>query len=152
MPDGIAFVRYARDRIAMMKAILEHPGEQADRVLAVYREQELKKAQQDRRGRIMGGAVTAAVGVALGIMMSALSDRESGIWTIGLIPFAVCRDCHLRPFREDEVTWRVAAPVGDDHDVIGLPHARSVFDGLVREGTFSVRCPPRCRRLWRAIR
>jgi hypothetical protein len=73
----------------MMKAILEHPREQADRVLAVYREQELKKAQQDRRGRIMGGAVTAAVGVALGVMMSALSDRESGVWTIGLIPFAV---------------------------------------------------------------
>jgi hypothetical protein len=81
--------RYARDRFAMMKAILEHPGEQADRVLAVWHEQEVKKERQDRRGRIMGGAVTAAVGVALAVMLAALSTGESGIWTIGLIPLAV---------------------------------------------------------------
>jgi len=81
--------RQSRDRFALMKAILEHPGDQADRVLTAWREQELRKAQKDRRDRISGGVVCAAVGVALALMLAILTKGEGGAWSIGLIPLFV---------------------------------------------------------------
>jgi hypothetical protein len=81
--------RQSRDRFSMMKAILEHPGDHADRVLAVWREQELHKEQQERRARLMGGAVTVAVGLALTLMMLFLGNSESQVWAVGLIPIFV---------------------------------------------------------------
>ena len=81
--------RLARDRFSMLKALLEHPGEQSDRVLAAWREQELRKETRDRRDRVMGGAVAFAVGVALAAMLAILSRGEGGAWAIGLIPGAV---------------------------------------------------------------
>ena len=81
--------RQARDRFSMMKALLEHPGEQGERVLAAWREQELRKEEQDRRGRIVGGAVVVAVGVSLSVMMAVLGDRDSGAWVVGLIPLSI---------------------------------------------------------------
>jgi peptidoglycan/LPS O-acetylase OafA/YrhL len=81
--------RQARDRFSMMKALLEHPGEQGERVLAAWREQELRKEEQDRRGRVVGGAVVVAVGASLSVMMAVLSDRDSGAWVVGLIPLSI---------------------------------------------------------------
>jgi peptidoglycan/LPS O-acetylase OafA/YrhL len=81
--------RQSRDRFTMMKAILENPGDHADRMLAVWREQELRKEQQDRRARLMGGAVTVAVGAALALMMVFLGDSQSHVWAVGLIPIFV---------------------------------------------------------------
>jgi len=81
--------RQARDRFSMMKALLEHPGEQGERVLAAWREQELRREEQDRRGRTLGGAVVVAVGVSLSIMMAVLSDRGSGAWVVGFIPLSI---------------------------------------------------------------
>jgi hypothetical protein len=81
--------RLARDRFSMMKALLDHPGEQGERVLAAWREQELRKEEQDRRGRVVGGAVVVAVGVSLSVMMTVLGDRDSGAWVVGLIPLSI---------------------------------------------------------------
>jgi hypothetical protein len=81
--------RQSRDRFALMKAILEHPGDQADRVLTAWREQELRKTEKDRRERISGGVVCAAVGVALALMLAILTKGEDGAWSIGLIPLFV---------------------------------------------------------------
>lgn len=81
--------RHSRDRFAMMKAILDHPGDHANRVLSAWREQELRKESKERRDRVMGGAVCAAVGVALAAMLAILTKGESGTWSIGLIPLFV---------------------------------------------------------------
>jgi hypothetical protein len=81
--------RHSRDRFAMMKAILDHPGDQADRVLSTWREQELRKEAKERRDRVMGGAVCAAVGVALAAMLAILTKGQGGAWSIGLIPLFV---------------------------------------------------------------
>jgi hypothetical protein len=81
--------RRSRDRFTLMKAILEHPGDQADRVLTAWREQELRKTEKDRRDRILGGVLCAAVGVALALMLAILTKGEGGAWSIGLIPLFV---------------------------------------------------------------
>jgi len=81
--------RQSRDRFALMKAILEHPGDQAERVLTAGREQERTRMEKDRHDRISGGVVCAAVGIGLALMLAILTKGESGAWSIGLIPLFV---------------------------------------------------------------
>lgn len=84
--------RQARDRLALLKTLAEHPGENAREVLAFLRLEDEKraerKAREERKGWITGGLIVMAVGVALGLMVIALGDR-GGAWSIALIPFLV---------------------------------------------------------------
>jgi hypothetical protein len=77
--------RETRERFALMKLLLEHPGDEGTRVLAAWREQEARADVRGRRERLIGGVVTLAVGVALGTMLRIMSP-ESGAWSVGLIP------------------------------------------------------------------
>src|SRR6516225_9940827 len=83
--------RQARDRLALLKTLAEHPGEHARQVLDLLREEDearaRKKEREERRGWIAGGLIVIAVGVGLGVMLVILGDR--GDWTVALIPFLI---------------------------------------------------------------
>jgi hypothetical protein len=83
--------RQARDRLALLKTLAEHPGEHTRQVLDFLREEDearaRKKEREDQRGWIVGGLIVIAVGVGLGVMLGILGDR--GDWTVALIPFLI---------------------------------------------------------------
>ena len=83
--------RQARERLALLKALAENPGENALRVLEFLREEDARRAanraHQDRRGWIAGGLIMMAVGAGLGGMLLEIGDR--GDWAVGLIPFMI---------------------------------------------------------------
>jgi len=83
--------RQARERLALLKALAENPGENALRVLEFLREEDARRAanraHQDRRGWIAGGLIMMAVGAGLGGMLFEIGDR--GDWAVGLIPFMI---------------------------------------------------------------
>jgi F0F1-type ATP synthase assembly protein I len=83
--------RQARDRLALLKTLAEHPGEHARQVLDLLREEDearaRKKEREEQRGWIAGGLIVIAVGVGLGVMLGILGDR--GDWTVALIPFLI---------------------------------------------------------------
>jgi hypothetical protein len=81
--------RETKERFALLKLLLEHPGEEGARVLTAWREQEVLSERRSRRQRQVGGGVTFAVGVGLAGMMLALAGAETGVWAIGLIPMLV---------------------------------------------------------------
>jgi hypothetical protein len=81
--------RESRDRFALLKLLLEHPGDEGQRVLVTWREQEAASAVKARRERMMGGLVAAATGVGLSLMLGMLSDWDNGSWAIGLIPLFI---------------------------------------------------------------
>jgi hypothetical protein len=82
--------RKARDRFALLKALAEVPGENAERVLALLREQEeregVRREREERKGYLVGGLILIAVGLALGVMLGMVAGGKSGTWTVGLIP------------------------------------------------------------------
>ena len=83
--------RQARDRLALLKTLAEHPGEHARQVLDFLREEDeapaRKKEREEQKGWIAGGLIVIAVGVGLGVMLVILGDR--GDWTVALIPFLI---------------------------------------------------------------
>lgn len=81
--------RQARDRLALLKTLAEHPGEHARQVLDFLRDEARarKKEREEQRGWIAGGLIVIAVGVGLGVMLVSLGDR--GDWTVALIPFLI---------------------------------------------------------------
>lgn len=81
--------RQARDRLALLKTLAEHPGEHARQVLDLLRDEARarKKEREEQRGWIAGGLIVIAVGVGLGVMLVILGDR--GDWTVALIPFLI---------------------------------------------------------------
>jgi hypothetical protein len=83
--------RQARDRLALLKSLAEHSGENAQQVLALLREEDERrrerKQREERRGFILGGLITMAVGAGLGLMLLVLGSH--GAWSIGLIPFLI---------------------------------------------------------------
>ena len=80
--------RKTRDKLALLKALAENPGENAQRVLDMLREQDEELAErrqrEERKGFLVGGLVMVAAGVGVTLMMATLSPR-SGTWTIGVI-------------------------------------------------------------------
>ena len=84
--------RQARDRLAVMKAVAESPGENARLVLEALREEDErraeKKAREEQRGTITGGLIPMALGVGLGVLLAML-DKRDGIWAVGLMLFLI---------------------------------------------------------------
>jgi hypothetical protein len=83
--------RQARERLALLQALAENPGENAMRVLEFLREEDARRAanraRQDRKSWIVGGLIMMAVGAGLGVMLLEIGDR--GDWAVGLIPFMI---------------------------------------------------------------
>jgi hypothetical protein len=84
--------RKTRDRYALLKALAEQPGENAQRVLETLREQERseleRKDAEQQRGYVIGGLATLASGLGISVMVGAMAP-ERGAWTAGLIPLLV---------------------------------------------------------------
>jgi hypothetical protein len=64
--------RKTRDRLALLRALAENPGENARAILAhLQAEDEARRArkeEEDRRGHLMAAAIMAAVGLGLFVM------------------------------------------------------------------------------------
>jgi len=84
--------RQARDRLALLKTLAEHPGENAAQILELLRAEDEKRAERRERdeksGYIVGGLIVMAVGVGLGVMLAIL-DNRGGAWSVALIPFLI---------------------------------------------------------------
>jgi len=84
--------RKARDRFALLKTLAESPGENAQRVLDMLREQEererARKEREERKGYFLGGPIVLACGIGLSVMVTTLGNRP-GLWTVGLIPMLI---------------------------------------------------------------
>ena len=78
--------REALYRSETIKKISETQG--AGSALEFLREEERLAARRNREGQRLGGLVTAAVGVALMVMLAAL-DRKEPAYLVGLIPLLV---------------------------------------------------------------
>jgi hypothetical protein len=80
--------RKTRDRFALLKALAEQPGDSAQRVLEMLREQEERQAmrmeQAEVRGYLVGGWASVASGIGLMALLA-----KSGFWTVGLLPLLV---------------------------------------------------------------
>ena len=81
----------ARDRYALLRALAEQPGENAKLVLDMLREQDEKKAwrkaEDERRGFLMGSLTCIASGIGLVVMFLSLGTVKA--WPVGLIPLLV---------------------------------------------------------------
>jgi hypothetical protein len=85
--------RRTRDRFALLKALAENPGENAQRVLAYLREEEqgklARKAREERKGYLVGGMVCMACGFSFWVMMPASLGVGLLVFLVGaaLLPF-----------------------------------------------------------------
>jgi hypothetical protein len=84
--------RKAHDRFALLKAIAEQPSENARLVLEHLREEEqrerARREREERRGFLIGGLVTIAVGVGMSVMLVAMKAAP-GVWSLGLFLFLI---------------------------------------------------------------
>ena len=84
--------RQARDRLALLKTLAEHPGENAAQILELLRTEDEKRTarreREEKSGYIVGGLIVMAVGLGLGTMLAILDNRGGG-WSVGLIPFLI---------------------------------------------------------------
>jgi hypothetical protein len=83
--------RRSRDRLALLKTLAEHPGENTRQVIELLREEEERRLENrrraERRSWIVGGLILMAVGAGLGVMLVAMGNR--GEWSAGIIPFLI---------------------------------------------------------------
>jgi hypothetical protein len=85
--SGPAQERQARQRFELLKTLAGQPGENAASVLEMLREEdrrrERKRLEDERRGYVLGGLITGAIGIGLGIMLAL--TRSGGVWALGLM-------------------------------------------------------------------
>jgi len=75
-------------RHELLRKIAEAPGDAAQRVLEMIREQEYEAKMRRYEGMKLGGLIAAAVGLALVPVLAMLEPHEPS-WIIGLIPLLV---------------------------------------------------------------
>jgi hypothetical protein len=80
--------RTALYRTELLKKLSEQPPENARLVIALLREEEVRKEAEKRRGLLLGGSIVTAVGFGLMVMLVALVPREKA-FTVGLIPLFI---------------------------------------------------------------
>jgi hypothetical protein len=80
--------RKTHDRFALLKALAEQPGDSAQQVLHMLREQEERQAlrmeQAELRGYLVGGWCSVAAGIGMMFLLA-----KSGFWSMGLLPLLV---------------------------------------------------------------
>jgi hypothetical protein len=71
----------------LLKTVAAQPGENAARVLDMLREEdqrrEDRRVEQERRGYVVGGLVTGAVGVGISTLL--VLTKSGGAWSAGLL-------------------------------------------------------------------
>lgn len=81
--------RVALYRSELLKKVTEQTGEGARQVLTILREEAAQKELAKRRGLLLGGLITAVVGIGLITMLSGIGDSEVHVWSVGLIPLLI---------------------------------------------------------------
>jgi len=73
-----------------LKKIAESPGAGATAAVEFIRDEERRAALQLREGQRLGGLVTIAVGIALMVLLLAVTDKgDKGVFVVGLIPLLI---------------------------------------------------------------
>jgi len=79
--------RQARDRMALLKSLADHPGENVVRILEMLRREDEEKATkrqlEARRDWINSGVCLVALGLGLMVMLSIIGDK--GVWSVGVM-------------------------------------------------------------------
>lgn len=86
--DGRRKEREAYYKAETMKRLTEAQGSGAATVLEIIREEERIAVRRRRDGTRLGGLVTLATGLGLGIFLRAMVD-EAPVYLIGVIPLLV---------------------------------------------------------------
>jgi len=97
---GIAFVtivvwldvrrkeREDAHRAELLRKIADTQGDAAQKVLDVIQEQEYQAQVRRREGIKLGGLITLAAGIGLGIFLGMI-ERTDPVWAVGLIPVLI---------------------------------------------------------------
>ena len=75
-------------RSEVLKKIAETPGDASQKVLELMRQQDQAAQARRREGMKLGGLITLATGIGLGIFLF-LIEEEEPVWAVGLIPFLI---------------------------------------------------------------
>jgi len=75
-------------RHELLRKIAESPGDAAQKVLDIIREQEYEKKIRQYEGLKIAGLITSAVGIAL-MPFLYLMVRDVPVWIVGIIPLFV---------------------------------------------------------------
>jgi hypothetical protein len=81
--------RIALYRSELLKKLAEQPGDGARRVIDVLREEGTRRDVGRRRGLLLGGMVTMAVGLGLMVLLGSIRESEINLMAVGLIPFLI---------------------------------------------------------------
>ena len=97
---GIAFVtivvwldvrrkeREDAHRAELLRKIADTQGDAAQKVLDVIQEQEYQAHVRRREGIKLGGLITLAAGIGLGVFLGMI-ERTDPVWAVGLIPVLI---------------------------------------------------------------
>jgi len=97
---GIAFVtivvwldvrrkeREDAHRAELLRKIADTQGDAAQKVLDVIQEQEYQAQVRRREGIKLGGLITLAAGIGLGVFLGMI-ERTDPVWAVGLIPVLI---------------------------------------------------------------
>jgi hypothetical protein len=80
--------RIALYRTELLKQLAEKPSGGARQVLEMLRYENERKELDKRRGLVLGGMLTAAVGTGVMILLATL-PIDVTVWPVGLIPFLI---------------------------------------------------------------
>jgi len=75
-------------RSEVLKKIAETPGDAAQKVLELMRQQDYQAQVRRREGMKLGGLITLAAGLGLGIFLFFI-ERDEPVWVVGLIPVLI---------------------------------------------------------------
>jgi hypothetical protein len=81
--------RVALYRSELLKEVAKHEGVGAREVMALLQREAIERQKERRRGLLLGGALTAAVGVGLMLLLAGVGDRDFAAWKVGLIPLLI---------------------------------------------------------------
>jgi hypothetical protein len=75
-------------RHELYQQMLQNPGPAADALRTMFEQEALRRRQDSIGGMRLGGLITAAVGVGLGVFLYSI-EPERPVFLVGLIPFLV---------------------------------------------------------------
>jgi len=75
-------------RTELLRKIAESQGDASQRVLEMVRQQEYQARVRRREGLILGGLITAAVGIGVMVVLAML-ERDEPAWIIGVVPLLI---------------------------------------------------------------
>jgi hypothetical protein len=78
----------ALHRAELLRKIAEAPGDSAQRVLDMIRQQEADVQMRRREGMKLAGLITAPTGIGIMIFLSQI-EKNTPVWLVGSIPLLV---------------------------------------------------------------